>query len=449
MIWCALAGSLFILGLSTWDLTGEIAGQIILRRFSLPVLAIELTVVVAAAVSGFEPSTILRSAPPGVRLSLGLLTAIAIGTAVLVAPNPPIAVFRTCGLLLHLLFGLALLHLFAARWRPLRNLVWPSIVAGTLAYTLLVAVFVASIFNPESYDWDSFRLGASHVRHLGYYSAVGASVSLGLALTAERAGARRGWLGATAIIIAISFWSGTRGSLVALTAGFAIGAFAFRRLRSFRALMSFLFSMTLGLILSLVHQVPHPAYGVLRLFRSSAMGTADPSTGRFEIWVSTFHAVLERPLFGFGESQFKLIIPEAMGKFNHPHNILLQLLLQWGIVGTLCCLVMAAFILPRFDRAARRMGEGAVPAYLLVATMLVYALYDGTLYYPYPIAMLAIGITWVLVAERQSGVSATSGVFWERQSHNPPATIKAAPPSVGASGASPNSAQPSVPATSS
>jgi len=52
-------------------------------------------------------------------------------------------------------------------------------------------------------------------------------------------------------------------------------------------------------------------------------------------------------------------------------------------------------------------------------------------------------------APAQSGVSATAGAFWDPQSQRPPAMIKAAPPKVAASGASPNRAQPRPAATSS
>jgi O-antigen ligase len=391
--WLLVAGCPVIFALATWP-GAAFPGQDTIRHYSLPILAVELAVVVLAFRQGFQPGRALATAPGWVGGALALLGVIAIGTALLVAPDKPSAMLRTCSSIMHVLFALALGHLFNGVWRSLSSRIWASIAIGTLGYGAILVAYVSSIADPIAHDWLHFRLAVTHVRQLGFYSVVGACAAFGLAVTSANKRTYWTWLTAAGILLALSFWSGTRSSLVAFAAAFVISLRLFPSLRRPRAWNGLLSSMLLGLGIGLLHQVPHWAFGPLRLWAAS--GGEDPGSGRLEVWLGALRVYLERPLFGFGESQFRLLVPEGHGLYNHPHNAVLQILFQWGLAGAACYFALAAFVWLRFEKAVRQTGNAALPAYLVAVSLVTYSLFEGTLYHPYPIAMLAVAVASVL-----------------------------------------------------
>lgn len=399
-VWLLVAASPIVFGALTWRL-GPSVLQDVVRRFSVPIAVTELLVILFALRGGFGLREPFTRAPAWTKVALAILGVVAFGTALTATADPFSAKVRTLTSVLHVLFALSLIHLLSGRWRPLRAAVWPSIVLGTLGFMVLVAAMVATIEDPQAFDWLRFHLGVTNVRQLGFYSVIGAAAALGLALTAPGERTRWGWIGATGVLLALSFWSGTRSSLAAFGATSVFAALAFPGLRSVAAARTWALAVLLGLCLSFLHQVRHPAYGAFRIWASSEGD--NPDTGRLEVWLGTLRVIPQSPWIGFGESQFRSLVPEAGGVFNHPHNWLLQIVFQWGVIGAACYFALAAFVLHRFYRSTRAIGSAALPAFLVATSLLVYALYEGTLYHPYPISMLLVAIAWVVTGDTRSG----------------------------------------------
>ena len=114
------------------------------------------------------------------------------------------------------------------------------------------------------------------------------------------------------------------------------------------------------------------------------------------MWENTFQAILQRPIFGFGESQFRLVVPAAKGMYNHPHNSILQLMLQWGLAGTLFMLVLIVPLFWKFVQMSRDRQEESLPALFVLAGLLIFSLYEGSLYHVYPVMMVVLALTFVL-----------------------------------------------------
>lgn len=389
-----------IFALVTWNpawTEGDATLQGILRRLSIPVLIIELLTVIFALTRGFEPTRAVLSSTRWMRATLGLLILIAFGTAAFVAPNSPLALFRTCIWLLHLLFALATAYLLATHWSGLRSCLWPSIVAGTCAYSLIVPFFVAAVPNPQTFDWGHFGLGVVNVRQIGFYSTVGATAALGFAFYATGRKPWLFWLMAASMMQALSLWSGTRSSVVAITAAFGIGLILLPSMRSARALVSFAVSNLAGAALSLLYAAPSPLFGIARMWTSVNLEGANAiSSNRIEMWSGTIRAIGARPLFGYGESQFRAIVPEALGIYNHPHNSILQVTMQWGLIGASCFLALAGSLWWRMYVVTRHRPGQMAPAFLIANGLLIFSLYEGALYHPYPIMMIALAVAFVL-----------------------------------------------------
>jgi O-antigen ligase len=108
------------------------------------------------------------------------------------------------------------------------------------------------------------------------------------------------------------------------------------------------------------------------------------------IWHDAWSSFLERPLFGFGEAQLTFIRPEIKGEFLHPHNFVLQLLLQWGVTGTA---LFAALVLIGVRACRSPVTDNAkltIPAALVAFTLAAYSIFDGALFHTYPVAMFTV-----------------------------------------------------------
>ncbi|WP_162806504.1 O-antigen ligase family protein [Sphingosinicella terrae] len=397
-MWLLVALAPFLFALASWNPSGERRiGQALALGLSLPITLIELLVIVLALASGFEIRRTLGAMPAWAKLLLATLLAVAIGTA-LTAVIPARAWIRTAQLAIHLLFGLSAWHLFRTRWAGLASSAWWWITIGTCLYVAMVAAWVFAVHDEPRFDWKSFGLAVGHIRQTGFYSAAGAGAALGLAAIARSRSGYALAVAAATLLVALSCWSGTRGSLFAVFAAFAAGLVFLPSMRNRRAVVALVIAHIGGALVSLLHQAPHAFYGLWRISETAAATGADElATGRLRMWAASFDAILERPLFGWGESQFLVAVP-SWGQFNHPHNILVQVLVQWGMVGFMCWLVLAGWLGWRFLAAARAGGPALVPPFLVAASLATMAMYEGALYHPYPFMMVVLALAFVLAS---------------------------------------------------
>jgi len=100
--------------------------------------------------------------------------------------------------------------------------------------------------------------------------------------------------------------------------------------------------------------------------------------GRTYIWAAAWQAWLSHPLFGLGPSVFQFMLPDfAGGRFLpgelHAHNLLLALLSEFGLFGTLSFFALGlALWRPWLDRAAPGRGW----ALITLLTLLSFGLFD-------------------------------------------------------------------------
>lgn len=396
-VWLLVASSPLIFAILSWNPSQKRdLGQALLLTYSLPITAIEIIVIILALCVGFKPGIVIRRMPAWSRFALMILVAVAVGTIIFVAQNAVPAFIRTYAWAVHLLFGFSVWHLMQTRWAPLRQRIWPSIAVGVGLYLVVLGALLLAIPDERTFDWKALRLGVIHVRQVGFYSVVGAGAALGLAAVERGRIAYWGAVAAASFFLALSFWSGTRGSLLAILAAFMGGLIVLPTMRNWRSIGALAASFLAGGLISLAHLPPHPFYGMLRISRTAAAAGADEmASGRLALWTASARAALDRPLFGYGESQFGIAVP-GWAEFNHPHNVFVQVLVQWGIVGFICFFSLAGLLGWHFVTGARRGGPDMVPAFLVAGSLATMSLYEGTLYHPYPVMMLIVALAFVL-----------------------------------------------------
>lgn len=330
------------------------------RAFALPVLTAQLAIVAVSFGGGWRLGR-PHALPLGLVLALG---AIAWTTAAR-AEDQMHALIRTGIWTIQLAFALAIVNLWKRRMLD-AELVWRAVLWGFL---LFFAHFVIFVSVTEQTLWDrTWRLPAfGNIRWFGYYAAG----IVGLAAAGFLQGGKFALFAAT-MAFALAFWTGTRGTLAAALIGFSACTILFREFRSILVWTRFLTCGLAGLLVALVLDAAAP------LGRGPPDVARYGPAGRIEIWARTWEHFRLRPWFGWGEGQVPGVFRGEPVIFGQPHNIVLQVLHAWGVAGTLLCLLLAAWVAPRFLKAR---GEQAAPFRCGVLILVAYSLVDGTLYY--------------------------------------------------------------------
>ena len=203
-------------------------------------------------------------------------------------------------------------------------------------------------------------------------------------------------------------WSGTRGSLLAIAAAPAAALVLFRFYRWRRILFSTAAAFLLAVPLSMAALPESPLYGLARLadsFEPQKVEEVGLATGRVEHWKYAAGKIAERPLFGHGTSQYQAVRQDPLN-YNHPHNALLQVAFDWGLVGAALFFGLLGALLWRGHRAAAAAPREALPAWLCAVSLLTIGLYDGALYYPYPVTMILFSAVYLVTlrpSEKRAG----------------------------------------------
>ncbi|ACB75048.1 O-antigen ligase family protein [Opitutus terrae] len=330
------------------------------------------------------------------------------------APNPTDGVDRTLLALAILATGISLITsaqpavsaVAAASWLILLYGSWTTrqLVESTAACRIVFAGVAAGSALGCLVIWITWHEGTAqnaiphyqHIRLFGLHMMVGALSAMGWLMQAGPRSTER-WVAAT--IAAVNWggmlWSGGRtpwiGVAIAIT-GWALVARGVERrtlLRWFPAVFG------AGIVLSLFQWSAEPYLGWWSAIGRSARAASldELSSTRVSFWQVSLSEVLHSPWIGHGPDHYRFIVPKQDG--NQPHNWLLQLMLDVGLVGTL---PFGLLLLRQIARGLHsRSGvtcpsDARRPAALILAAGLAAGLLDGVLYHAIvllPMALIA------------------------------------------------------------
>ncbi len=261
--------------------------------------------------------------------------------------------------------------------------------------------------------------------YLGRESANGVVIAIYAALAATRLSARMAAVAVLPLLTVAMLAAGSRGPVVA----FAVGLIALLGLVATspqaRRRLLLVGAGLLGAAILVPLALPSSSIGrAISTLLGSTSGLS--SNGRSQLWAQAFSSFAEHPLFGLGTGGFAALDPEKL----YPHNILLEMSVELGIVGT----VLIAGIVVSFARRlyaawrttnARDMIEAATLIALFVM-IFVNALFSGAIQDNAELWLwggMGVGMSSRLVTQR--------GKAWRSQMRNFPSTRA---PMLGASG---------------
>lgn len=119
--------------------------------------------------------------------------------------------------------------------------------------------------------------------------------------------------------------------------------------------------------------------------------------GRFDIWKNAVASITARPLFGYGTYSYIRVYNELGGWYAlHAHNLLLEMVMDYGIVGLGILLGLFGVILGRSIKANRglRSKPGLGMAVAAYAIVLLAGMFDLAMLWPQTAALLFFMISY-------------------------------------------------------
>ncbi len=197
------------------------------------------------------------------------------------------------------------------------------------------------------------------------------AISAYLFFDTDKRSSRLLWFGAAVLNLIALFLTGSRMALVPLPFILPLFLFFMHKGKWFWTVLGTEGGM-LACILSHPHLIP----------RFGASASVD---ARFEIWENAIHGIRENPLFGGGPQYYAMI---DTGMFSRPaphaHNLVLDVLLNSGIIGTALLMTYLAKIL-KYSADSRLHKELPLFAPLMLsmlASVLIVGLADCTINFP-------------------------------------------------------------------
>ena len=234
-----------------------------------------------------------------------------------------------------------------------------------------------------------------NIRHFGYQGFFGASAAVAVALADNRLRAVGILLAAAALFGIVMF--GSRGALLAWIAFVAVVMALTPRRRA--AFVLVLLVVSGALSLSVVAET-HDWMNTYSLLDRTRIPTGNTVSmlyvnDRIEIWLDSLLTIAQRPFLGFGPNGY-ILSGCCNRSVAQPHNSILQLLLEFGVLG-LVTLTWAAVSLfgPRVRQVVYQTPRSGrdplqVAALGILAAFAAFSLIDGLLYFPVPLVNFAL-----------------------------------------------------------
>lgn len=354
------------------------------RGLALPVLGSELFLIVIAARAGMLAFWRTQLARPQILIPLALLLAIVVYTTLFVSPDRATAMIRSIIWIIHLLFGVSIAYLCGRHFA--REDLVSSYLAGFMVFAALLGIFALQVDDPQ-FDWTVGLPAATHIRHLGYYAAAIIGLCIGRYAAADKLSPRIAAFIVCSSAFGLAFWTGARGTIAAAVGAYAVGLLLFPPLRKTRVWTGFIAAGALGAAAVYALPPPAPNMGFARTVEATTNPAQDVMTGRTTMWRGVVDAIAKRPLAGWGDGQMPLAAP--FWTMVQPHNVLLQVLLAWGALGTFCLLLLAGPFAWRSILSVRATGTELLAPFMGMAVTAIYALFDGTLFHIQSVSIFA------------------------------------------------------------
>lgn len=380
------------------------------RQLGYPWTLAELCLVLFAIRRGYSIRSAWTRLSTPVQLAAALFLATFWLSSAFLSLHPGFSLQLTVGWSIHLLFLSALTHLFAARETVRLHDLWYGFALGMPA--LAVAIAVHFLWLPpglsgleHQIDWGTAIPGFISVRLFGAWAGAVLTFLIGVAwLDGSGKMPDRYLHWAISLAFGMMFWSGTRaavvGSLLMLPIARCIGGRPRRRGLAWALMPRLAVAAILAILLQPYHD---PAFSFLTDWLDPNLRTTPDTltSGRLTLWRNALGVARHHLLLGTGAGSSWWLVALDGQRHVQPHNMIVQFLLNWGLVPTIPALLLIARALWVAHRAGW-VDKNLLPFILVIDLLLFMALFDGMFHFS-QFLMILSGCLAVCLARARHG----------------------------------------------
>ncbi len=312
---------------------------------------------------------------------------------------------RGVELVCHILFALAILVLIKKYSFFYKVVFVFNIISFLLLFIFLLVVWIYSDANIRANFVNSVP-GFRNIRFFCHYIVFFSVFSGSLFFLNSRAWhlisfllLTMGWM--------IIFWSGGRGALLSLLASGIIISLLIKSGR-IKFLLFLCASCVVGFLsFTTFFSDAKGSLGVHKIVRDynvvhhkGIQSLNRISSNRIEIWQDTLSYINEKKWFGYGPDGYVFLDP-VPGDYPgfHPHNVILQLMIEFGLVGCLCFFFFLGKIIITASmklRNEKNLFWGQIAGLWLLIAYFILGQVSSTFYYPLPLMFLSLSLAMAL-----------------------------------------------------
>jgi len=276
--------------------------------------------------------------------------------------------------------------------------IYKALIVGVLLHMPFVFLIIYLRQDSDTFLWRVNIPGWGGGRPYNYFVEVGVVVGIGMLVirsTQEK-------LFNVFLLVAISlswmmlFWGGGRGAIVGILGALVISSIVAPHFAKKIWIVAGV-TCVVGAVLSLLIWTPDsPSFGLLNMLTRTGSETLNRvSTGRIVMWLYAIESIKEHPFWGYGLEQFIFLqVPRISASANvhlHVHNLILEVILSWGLIGASVFAVLFTRLCVRvLTRVRPLVGREKLPAFLPLVALLGHGLFSGTYFHIHSLIYMAI-----------------------------------------------------------
>ncbi|WP_179998783.1 O-antigen ligase family protein [Acinetobacter sp. YH12239] len=244
---------------------------------------------------------------------------------------------------------------------------------GFLHCTVLIFYWF-SVPSPADYDWIWDMPFFSNIRHIADYLSICFLASFILLLNKKL---KLGFIYYifSVVLLSVIIWTGARAAYLSVAL-----ALIFLVLNDIKTIKKLIMVLVPSVILPLFFKTNLPGLGMGRSFDVVGKSVNSYTSGRVELYQMILSKFSESPLWGLGpEAVRNIAVPFAGGVFAHAHNLILQILIEFGFIGFI--LVSIIFVKPLICIAKFEKNYEFIILTSFVINIFIAAMFNGGFYY--------------------------------------------------------------------
>lgn len=390
----------------TYDIAMTSLALEILRQLNAPFVLAELIICAWASMRGFRLRGAAMALDAPARIALAAFAVSFWIGGVFVSKAAAFATLFNLTYAVHIAFLGAIAHL-ARGWSESDTAVFGRLVALALAgFGAMIAIrFLLPPPDREvvTIRWQFAIPGFISVRLFGAMAGTWCAFMLYLAATRGAQTSSRAWVwAACALTAGMVVWSGTRAAVLGVGTAGMVALLRWRSPMRPGLVAKTSAAAILGCVLAVL-LLPYGDRDFWLFMPGDYQGSADTiASGRLALWLASWNAFWDVPLFGAGPGASAWILPPNISSHIQPHNVVIEFLLNWGLVAS----AAAFFLLAKLVVAAHRKAcdvPVAVPFLLAADSLLAMAFFDGTFHFAQHLMLWAALMGIALGAANRAG----------------------------------------------